>query len=127
MRAFLERFPCPICAASSKVEISKKQKPYYFCNSCGVQVFIRGQSGIQRFKQISNDEKLLELLNSNSFSKNSEVIYLLSQIRQIEAAISRIEDEEDLFFEDKLIIGQKKILSEKLQKLKFKYLKILGN
>src|SRR5258705_882402 len=48
------RFPCPICSMPQDVRGSKKGKPYIICNTCGVQVFIRGKVGIAEF------DKLLE-------------------------------------------------------------------
>jgi DNA-directed RNA polymerase subunit RPC12/RpoP len=44
------RFPCPVCSASLDVRESKKRKPYVVCDPCGVQMFVRGASGIQRFE-----------------------------------------------------------------------------
>ena len=42
-------FPCPVCAARLEVRTSKKDKPYVVCDPCGVQMFIRSRSGIERF------------------------------------------------------------------------------
>ncbi|MCI0625310.1 MAG: hypothetical protein L0387_27315 [Acidobacteria bacterium] len=42
-------FPCPVCAARLEVRITKKQKPYLVCDPCGVQLFVRSRSGIERF------------------------------------------------------------------------------
>ena len=42
-------FPCPVCATRLEVRITKKQKPYVVCDPCGVQVFVRSRSGIDRF------------------------------------------------------------------------------
>ena len=46
------RFPCPICTMPQEVRASKKDKPYMTCNTCGVQVFIRGRVGIEQFKTL---------------------------------------------------------------------------
>ena len=53
----VRRFPCPVCAVPQEVRSSKKDKPYITCDSCGVQVFVRGREGVQEFK------KLLEQAN----------------------------------------------------------------
>lgn len=42
--------PCPVCRAECEVKRTKKGKPYWQCETCGVQVFVRGQEGIQRFE-----------------------------------------------------------------------------
>jgi predicted RNA-binding Zn-ribbon protein involved in translation (DUF1610 family) len=43
------KFPCPLCAARLEVRTSKKQKPYLVCDPCGVQMFVRNPSGVQKF------------------------------------------------------------------------------
>lgn len=45
-------FFCPICENSLKVRISKNNKPYCICDDCGVQLFVRGKRGIERFNKI---------------------------------------------------------------------------
>ena len=40
--------PCPVCAGACEVKRTKKGKPYWQCDDCGVQVFVRGHAGIER-------------------------------------------------------------------------------
>lgn len=47
-----KRFPCPLCGSGLEVRESKKQKPYVVCDSCGVQMFVRAGSGIERFEAL---------------------------------------------------------------------------
>jgi DNA-directed RNA polymerase subunit RPC12/RpoP len=44
-------YPCPLCGKNREVRQTKKAKPYYICNECGVQVFVRSPSGIQRMRE----------------------------------------------------------------------------
>ena len=37
-----KEFPCPLCGAGLPILASKRKKPYFTCNACGVQVFVRG-------------------------------------------------------------------------------------
>jgi hypothetical protein len=46
-----KRFGCPLCFVLLDVRYSKKNKPYCVCDNCGVQLFIRGKEGIERFEQ----------------------------------------------------------------------------
>ena len=46
-------FPCPLlCGDLLEVRESKKGKPYVVCNTCGVQMFVRTEDGIRRFKKL---------------------------------------------------------------------------
>jgi transcription elongation factor Elf1 len=41
-------FPCPVCERKCLIRISKSGKPYMVCDSCGVQLFVRYQEGLER-------------------------------------------------------------------------------
>lgn len=45
-------FPCPICKRKLPIKISKKNKPYFVCNSCGFQGFVRKEEGIEGLRDI---------------------------------------------------------------------------
>ena len=40
-------FPCPLCGEGRVLQQTKKTKPYWVCNVCGVQVFVRNAEGIK--------------------------------------------------------------------------------
>src|SRR5690348_3475469 len=52
------RFPCPICSMPLDVRGSKKGKPYITCDTCGVQLFVRGKSGIAAFERLLDRARL---------------------------------------------------------------------
>ena len=47
-----EKFPCPVCVKPLEVRTTKKNKPYVTCDPCGVQMFVRGPSGINEFTRL---------------------------------------------------------------------------
>jgi transcription elongation factor Elf1 len=48
-----QMFPCPVCTSPRLVKITKKDKPYIVCDPCGVQLFVRGPSGITAFEKLT--------------------------------------------------------------------------
>jgi ribosomal protein L37AE/L43A len=42
--------PCPVCDILVPVKLTHRGKPYWQCDSCGVQVFVRRKEGIERFR-----------------------------------------------------------------------------
>jgi DNA-directed RNA polymerase subunit RPC12/RpoP len=64
------RFPCPICSMPQDVRGSKKGKPYITCNTCGVQVFIRGKVGIAEFNKLLERARL-----EGSLARMNEVLH----------------------------------------------------
>ena len=51
----LRLFPCCVCGESREVRTTKKGKPYMICDPCGVQMFVRVETGIRRFEQLVAD------------------------------------------------------------------------
>jgi transcription elongation factor Elf1 len=51
----LRLFPCCVCGEAREVRTTKKGKPYMICDPCGVQMFVRVETGIRRFKQLVAD------------------------------------------------------------------------
>jgi hypothetical protein len=45
-------FACPVCKMGLRIKISRKEKPYCMCLECGIQIFFRGQAGIQRLHEM---------------------------------------------------------------------------
>ncbi len=51
--SYLNRsFPCPICTEPREIRTTKNGKPYVTCDSCAVQVFIRGRVGTERLGEL---------------------------------------------------------------------------
>lgn len=43
---------CFLCGRKLEVRSSKKGRPYFICDDCGLQVFVRGDKGISRLAEI---------------------------------------------------------------------------
>ncbi len=43
--------PCFLCGRKLEKRTSKRKKPYFCCDFCGVQTFVRRKSGIERLEQ----------------------------------------------------------------------------
>jgi hypothetical protein len=48
----MRAFHCPLCSELRELRIDKNQKPYLICDSCGVQLFVRKDSGIRRLETL---------------------------------------------------------------------------
>jgi DNA-directed RNA polymerase subunit RPC12/RpoP len=47
--------PCFLCHKQLDLRISKTEKPYFVCEDCGMQIFVRGKRGIQRLQKLLGD------------------------------------------------------------------------
>jgi DNA-directed RNA polymerase subunit RPC12/RpoP len=48
----MQNLPCVLCGKELDKRIDKNRKPYFICDSCGVQIFIRGKRGIKRLERL---------------------------------------------------------------------------
>ncbi len=48
----VETLGCLLCSSVLDKRIDKNGKPYFICNSCGTQFFVRGQEGISRLEAL---------------------------------------------------------------------------
>jgi hypothetical protein len=46
----MHTLPCPTCRNELEPRTSKKGKPYFVCELCGVQIFFRLTEGIERLE-----------------------------------------------------------------------------
>lgn len=46
--------PCFLCGNGLEIKSSKRAKPYLVCDSCGMQIFVRGAKGILRLAEKEN-------------------------------------------------------------------------
>ena len=44
--------PCPLCARGLDIRETKKNKPYVICDPCGLQLFVRNDTGIAIFERL---------------------------------------------------------------------------
>ncbi len=121
-----KKFPCPLCGELKRLQKSKKDKPYYYCDYCGVQVFIRGKLGIQKLSNLNNSGVI------DSISKNDpKLIFELIQIEsKIEFMKSKINKLEEKSWETDLIDSETKLLiqlKESLIELEFEFSEKIKN
>jgi hypothetical protein len=51
----MQFLPCLLCTAKLEKRIDKNGKPYFVCNPCGIQFFIRRQHGIDLLEKLIRD------------------------------------------------------------------------
>src|SRR5271165_7305642 len=74
--------PCFLCGTDLEIRSYKHQKPYFICDHCGVQAFVRKETGIVQL------EKLLRNLRTQDFqfAKHKE------SFLQVCAVLNEIDD-----------------------------------
>ena len=98
----MQFLPCLLCGAKLEKRLDKKHsKPYFICNPCGIQLFIRREHGINLLNKLLRDVAKNEI----PFKQQAEQIYriqaLLTEINAIKQQIERLDYRAGVFFRDK--------------------------
>jgi hypothetical protein len=117
--------PCVLCGAKLEKRTDKNRKPYFVCNPCGIQFWVRRQRGIELLDKLMRDAAKNEI----PFKQRAEQVYqvqaLLTAINGIKQQIERLESQTGFFFPDEDKVRACKLLKTKLQNL-FKELEQLA-
>jgi hypothetical protein len=98
----ITKIPCFLCGNQIEVKNTIKGKPYFICDPCGLQAFIRRAKGEERLKEWMEGK-------AEVFKKRSGGA-LLEWVAQLEEVKAKLEDVDDKrgFFPDedtKLVIA----------------------
>jgi len=113
----MQVLPCLLCGKTLEKRIDKNGKPYFVCDPCGIQMFIRRKHGIERL------EKLLRASEKNliPFKQHAhrlfEIQALLTEIDGTKKQIRNLETEIGLFFQDKDKLRACNLLKTQLEHL----------
>jgi hypothetical protein len=113
----MQFLPCLLCAAKLERRTDKNGKPYFVCNPCGIQFFIRRQHGIDLLQKLLRDcEK-----NEIPYRQRAQEIYviqsLLTGITETKKQIDRVKSQITLLFPDKDKVRACNLLKIKLESL----------
>jgi len=92
--------PCFLCNQELTQRKDKNTKPYFVCDPCGVQIFVRGRRGIK------NLDQLLATLREHDFPFREhaavlhEIQAVLTEIRGIKEEIKKLDSLLEIFTDD---------------------------
>jgi DNA-directed RNA polymerase subunit RPC12/RpoP len=92
---------CFLCSQELQLRRDKHKKPYFVCDPCGVQIFVRGRQGIENLAQ------LIRVLREREFPIREhagilhEIQAVLTEIRGLEKEIEKLDSMFDVFASDR--------------------------
>lgn len=92
-------FPCLVCGTGLEIRLSQKGKPYCVCDSCGIQVFFRGKTGIRRLQEILEAKMLI--VGKESETDRALVHY--NHIQQLRGRKKILQEQQRLIFRDEAL------------------------
>jgi hypothetical protein len=117
--------PCLLCTAKLEKRTDKNRKPYFVCNPCGIQLFIRRQHGIALLDKLLRDVAKNEIPFRQRAEQVHQIQALLTEIDGVKKQIERLKLQTGLFNKDQTKVHACNLLKIKLQNL-FKELERLA-
>lgn len=99
----MAKIPCLLCSQELRQRKDKNDKPYFVCDPCGMQIFVRGRQGIENLAQ------LIKTLRERDFPfrEHARVLHeiqaVLTEMRGIEKEIDKLDSVLDMFASDRRI------------------------
>lgn len=113
----MQFLPCLLCTAKLEKRTDKNGKPYFVCNPCGTQFFIRRRHGIDLLEKLIRDCQKNELPFKQRADEIFKIQALLTEITETKKQIDRLKSQIGLLFPDKDKIRACDLLKTKLRNL----------
>ena len=113
----MSAIPCLLCGKRLNKRVDKNGKPYFVCDPCGVQMFIRRPQGIE------NLSELIQTLGKKDlpFREHALVLYevqaILGEIRGLRKELDALDSIFDLFSDNKEKKRTRKLLERRIDGL----------
>jgi|SRR5579871_153644 DNA-directed RNA polymerase subunit RPC12/RpoP len=109
--------PCLLCGNKLEKRESKNAKPYFVCDACGIQLFIRRKQGIARLEELLRASEKNAIPFKQAARRMFEVQALMSEIDGTKAQIKKLDDEIGFFFADEDKVRARNALKTRLENL----------
>ncbi len=96
----MAQIPCFLCGSDLEIRTDKNKKLYFICDRCGIQAFVRKETGILRL------EKLIQNLRAGNFqfAKHEQSFFqicaVLNEIGDLKNEIKKLERQRSFFSPD---------------------------
>lgn len=93
----MQSLPCFLCERKLEQRTSKNGKPYFVCDSCGIQLFVRRKQGIEKLSKLITEIEKQQIYSHAQSSEYLRILAILNEISATKAQIKKIEDSIFLF------------------------------
>lgn len=116
----MRHLPCFLCGKWLRQRTDKNKKPYFVCDPCGTQIFIRRKQGIENLQELERALRDREMPIREHSAKLFEIRAILVEIAGVKREIEKLDSFAGALFgtkEDKATTEARKILRERLKTL----------
>ena len=96
-----ETIPCTTCGSPLKKRRDKHGKPYFVCEPCGVQLFIRRKQGIENLAELIKQLKIHDYHFREHAHVLCEIQAVLAEMRGVQKEIDSLNGKFEFFLTEK--------------------------
>jgi len=86
----MQILPCFLCGRKLEKRTTKRGKPYFVCDRCGIQLFIRGRQGIERLEEFFRNAEKAEVPYKQHAQHFHEMQAILKEIDDVQQEIDKL-------------------------------------
>jgi chaperonin cofactor prefoldin len=109
--------PCILCGKKLDQRTDKNGKPYFKCDPCGTQFFIRRKRGREKLEELIHELNKRGLLIAQRAQSLYEIQAILSEIDGLKSETEKLDAQIGFFFVDEGKVQARKSLKTRLQGL----------
>lgn len=110
--------PCFLCGKELNQRTDKNRKPYFVCDPCGMQVFVRRALGIENLARLIRVLKRRDLHLHMHAQTLFQIQAILGELYGVEEELAKLDDSISIFSKtSKEKARARKLLKQHLQKL----------
>ena len=113
----MAEIPCFLCSTKLQQRTDKNRKPYFVCDTCGIQIFIRRRFGIERLDKYVRAFARGEITYDKHLESLADIEGVLSEIRGLKQEINQLDGEIGIIFPDRHKVAAKRALEKRLERL----------
>jgi DNA-directed RNA polymerase subunit RPC12/RpoP len=113
----MAKIPCFLCSKELQQRKDKNSKPYFVCDPCGVQIFVRGRQGIKNLSELIATIKEREIEFREHTATLYEIQAILAEMRGIKKEIKSLNRALDIFQKDEHKERTRDLLEKRIEKL----------
>ena len=109
--------PCILCGKKLDQRTDKNGKPYFTCDPCGTQFFVRRKQGIEKLEELIRELDKRGLTITQRAQTFYEIQAILSEIDELKCEIEKLDAQIWFLFVDEDKVQARKSLKTRVQGL----------
>ncbi len=96
----MAKIPCFLCSQELEQRKDKNDKPYFICDPCGMQIFVRGRQGVLNLTELISTLRKQDFPFREHARVLLEIQAILTELRGLKKELSKLDGLLGIFTDD---------------------------